>query len=321
MRRLNLDQLESFAIVVELGSFSAAAARLNLTQPAISFQIRQLEQRLGVRLVERLGRRAQPTAAGLDLLPHITRIDAAVAGAVEATAAHTQGTAGRIRLGTGATACIYLLPALLSDLRQRFPLLEIVVRTGNSPDILRALEDNSLDVALVTLPAPGRIFNVEKLLDDEIVAVFPPELDPPHTASPAALAELPVLLYEPGGNARRVIDDWFARAGIGLKPVMELGSVEAIKQLVAAGLGCGLLPRLALGTGGVGSVAVRSLSPQLHREIGVVLRRDKVPDRGLRELVRGLVGLKAESDQSGSTSKTTPSRASRSSSSRLTGTV
>lgn len=291
MRNLSLDQLEAFAAVVELGGFSAAAARLNLTQPAISFQIRRLETRLGVRLVERVGRQAQPTAAGLDLVPHIRRIDAAVAAAVAAMAARTQGVAGRVRLGTGATACIYLLPPVLSDLRRRFPAVEIVVRTGNSRDILAEVERNSLDVAVVTLPAPGRMFAVEKLLDDEIVAVFPSGIAPPRRVSAAALAGLPVLLYESGGNARRVIDDWFARAGVALKPVMELGSIEAIKQLVAAGLGCGLLPRLAVADA-AGAVTARPLSPRLYREIAIVLRRDKVPDRGLRELVRALGALK-----------------------------
>jgi DNA-binding transcriptional LysR family regulator len=290
---LNLDQLETFAAVIELGSFSAAAARLNLTQPAVSFQIRQLERRLGLHLVERIGRRARATAAGLDLLPHIRRIDEVVASAIEAMAYHTKGVAGRVRLGTGATACIYLLPPLLSDLRRRFPSLEIVVRTGNSRDILRELDDNALDIGVVTLPALGRMFVVEKLIDDEIVAVFPPGVVPPHTASPSALAALPVLLYESGGNARRVIDDWFARAGVVLKPGMELGSIEAIKQLVAAGLGCGLMPRLAVDGNPAGGVEPRSLSPRLYREIGMVLRRDKVPDRGLRELMRALTELKA----------------------------
>jgi len=306
MRGFSLDQLETFAVVAELGSFSAAAARLSLTQPAISFQIRQLERRLGQRLVERIGRRTQPTAAGHDLLPHIRRIDEAVTGAVEAMAYHTRGIAGRVRLGTGATACIYLLPPLLSDLRRRFPQLEIVVRTGNSPEILRDLDDNLLDVALVTLPAPGRMFAVEKLIEDEIVAVFPPGADPPLAVSPASLMELPVLLYEPGGNARRVIDDWFAGAGTAAKPVMELGSIEAIKQLVVAGLGCGLLPQMAAGgrAGGTGdgNIIVRPLTPRLHRELGMVLRRDKVPDRSLREVIRVLNGLATKLDQSASTS-------------------
>ena len=318
VRKLSLDQLDTFAAVVELGSFSAAAARLRLTQPAVSFQIRQLERRFGLRLIERIGRRAQPTAAGLDLLPHVRRIDAVASDAIEAMADHAEGVAGRVRLGTGATACTYLLPPLLSDLRRRLPRLEIVVRTGNSPDILRALEDNALDLALVTLPAPGRVFAAEKLLDDEIVAVFPPDIPVVSQITPAVLADLPVLVYEPGGNARRVIDAWFARAGIAIKPVMELGSVEAIKQLVAAGLGCGLLPRLALGDTPTATAAVQSLAPPLYREIGMVLRSDKVPDRGLRELMRDLAGLK---DHSARTSNTTPSFASRSSSSRLTGTV
>jgi DNA-binding transcriptional LysR family regulator len=321
MRRLSLDQLETFAAVVESGSFSAAATRLNLTQPAVSFQIRQLEQRFGLRLVERIGRRVQPTAAGLDLLPHIRRIDEAAAAAVDAMAYRARGVIGRVRLGTGATACIYLLPCLLGELRRRFPSLEITVRTGNSRDILRELESNALDIGLVTLPAPGRMFSVEKLLDDEIVAVFPPQTAAPRAITPAALAALPLLLYEPGGNARHVIDHWFGRTGAVLKPIMELGSIEAIKRLIAAGLGCGLLPRLAITGQEGGELAAHSLWPRLYREIGMVLRRDKVPDRGLRELMRALEDLKPGDVQSGSTSKTTPSRASRSSSSRLTGTV
>ncbi|HEX3953921.1 MAG TPA: LysR family transcriptional regulator [Stellaceae bacterium] len=292
MRGLNLDQLASFATVVELGSFSAAAERLSLSQPAVSLQIRQLERRLGVALLERVGRRVQPTEAGRNLLPHIDAIDRAVAGAIDAVASHARGVAGRVRLGTGATACIYLLPPVLRELRRAYAALDIVVRTGNTPDILKALEENALDVALVTLPAPGRSLVVEKLLNDEIVAVFAAGVEPPHAVTAAALADLPVVLYEPGGNARRVIDDWFRRAGVSLKPVMELGNIEAIKQLVAAGLGCGLLPRLAVSNEAAASdLVVRSLSPVLHRQIGLVLRRDKVPDRGLKEAIAALRGV------------------------------
>src|SRR5205809_5785263 len=119
MRNINLDQLETFAAVIELGSFSAAAQRLNLTQPAVSFQIRQLERRLGLRLIERVGRRALPTVAGRELLPHIGHIDDALAAAFTAIGPYAQGVAGRVRLGTGATACIYLLPPVLRDLRRR----------------------------------------------------------------------------------------------------------------------------------------------------------------------------------------------------------
>ena len=281
MRDLNLGQLRTFADVVGLGSFSAAAARLGLTQPAVSLQVRQLERRLGVRLIERIGRRAQPTAAGRDLLAHLGAVEAAVSAATEAMARHRTETLGRVRLGTGATACIYLLPPLLRDLRLRFPSLEIVVRTGNSPDILKALEENAIDVALVTLPAPGRIFAVTPILEDELVAIFAADHVPPAVATAAALAALPVVLYEPASNARRLVDEWFRRAGLALKPAMELGSVEAIKVMVASGLGASILPKLALKEVARTTV-VCPLRPAVSRELAYVLRKDKVIDRGMR---------------------------------------
>ena len=156
MRGFNLDHLQTFADVVRLGSFSAAAARLNLTQPAISLQVRQLEQKLGLRLIERVGRRATPTAAGRALLQHAAQIDAAVNAALEDVAQHTRAVTGRVRIGIGATACIHLLPPILSDLRRRFPQLDLMVNTGNAPEILRDIEENRLDLGLVTLPPNGK---------------------------------------------------------------------------------------------------------------------------------------------------------------------
>ena len=171
MRGLNLDHLRMFAQVAELGSFSAAAERNGVTQPAVSLQVRQLERRYGLKLVERVGRRARPTAAGLELLTHIRAIDATLAQAEQAMTAHASQVSGRLRLGTGATACTYLLPPLLADLRRRFPALEVVASTGNTADMLRGLENNALDIGLVTMPAPGRMFQVEPLREDEFVAI------------------------------------------------------------------------------------------------------------------------------------------------------
>ena len=110
MRSLSLDQLRAFMEVVKLGSFSAAARRLNLTQPAISLQIRELESRCGVSLVERVGKRAFPTAAGRDLLAYAQRIRAEAEGALAAMRRHQSGCAGRVHLGSGPTALTYLLP-------------------------------------------------------------------------------------------------------------------------------------------------------------------------------------------------------------------
>jgi DNA-binding transcriptional LysR family regulator len=293
MRALNPDHLRCFATVIEHGSFSVAAAHLHLTQPAVSLQIKQLERRLGVSLIERIGRRAMPTAAGTELLAHVRRIDGALADALEAMAGHAMTVAGRVRLGTGGTACTYLLPPLLRDLRRRFPSLEIVVSTGNTGDHLKALEDNAIDVGLLTLPAPGRALQVTPVLEDEFVAIFAAgEESIPATATPAAMARLPVVFEDPGSTSRDIVEAWFLRAGRRVKPVMELGHVEATKRLVSAGLGCSILPRMAvIGDGRRDGILVRPLMPKLSRRLGVVLRRDKPLQRGLRELVNALLAL------------------------------
>lgn len=297
MRSLNLDHLQAFADIVALGSFSAAAARRNLTQPAISLQLRQLESRLGVRLIERVGKRAMPTQAGQTLLQHAGRIEAMVDAALADLAQHASKVIGRVRIGSGATACIYLLPPLLRELRQRFPGLELTVNTGNTDDMLRAVAENRLDLALVTLPPGragatklGRAFVVEPLLSDEFVAVSSggkAAIAWPKAVTPQWLAGQPLVLYESGANTRSLVDAWFGAAGLAPRPAMELGSVEAIKQLVGAGLGLTILPGMAL-PDKTGNLSRHSLTPRLSRQLALVLRRDKPLQRGLRETVAAL---------------------------------
>lgn len=301
MRKINLDRLQAFAQVVELGSFSAAAERLDLTQPAVSLQVRELEKQVGVRLIERVGRRATPTAAGEELLGHTRQIQATVDTALDAMARHAKGTVGRIRLGTGDTACIYFLPPVLRALRNKYPSLDIVVSTGNTPDILKSVEENRIDIGLVTLPAPGRMFDIQPLLDDEFVVIAAQgggEL--PERVTASDLARLPVVLYESSANTRQLIDQWTLRAGVSLKPVMELGSVEAIKELVGAGLGCSIVPRMALPASGPRRrIVIRSLQPRLYRKLAIVMRRDKPLHRGLREVVAMMRSFAQDFDAAG----------------------
>lgn len=294
MGSLNLDQLRTFIDVVASGSFSATAARHNVSQPAVSFQVKQLEKRLGVRLIERIGRRAMLTAAGSELLDHAARLFGEVDATLEAMARHADGTMGRVRLGTGATACIFLLPPLLRELRGRFPDLEITVATGNTPEIVKAVEENALDIALVTMPVSGRMLAVEAVLEDEFVLVAPPGTDLPERMTPDLLKGLPLILFEPSGNTRRLVDQWFAKNGIAPHAIMSLGSVEAIKELVGAGLGYAILPAMAMRrTAAAAPLVLRPLLPRLARELAVVLRRDKVLHRGLREVAASLRGQAA----------------------------
>jgi DNA-binding transcriptional LysR family regulator len=292
MKNMNLDYLESFIVVIECGSFSAAAERLRLTQPAVSLQIRQLEKSLSATLIERVGRKARPTAAGVELLAHAQQISAAVASAVEAVGRRTTGATGRVRLGTGATACIFLLPPILRDLKKEFPSLEVTVTTGNTAEITKAIEDNIIDLGLVTMPAGSRILDITPVLDDEFVLIAPSDMPLPTRITPAILATKPVVLFEPGGNTRRIVDEWLARGGASLKPLMSLGSVEAIKEMVKAGLGCAVLPGMAVpGRENQGELIVRSLSPKLCRRLSVVVRQDKRLDLGLRKTLAALKAL------------------------------
>ncbi|WP_119273058.1 LysR family transcriptional regulator [Taklimakanibacter deserti] len=291
MQRPSLTQLQTLAEVAGAGSFLAAARKLGLTQPAVSLRIHQLEQALGLRLIERVGRRAQPTTAGATLLGYVKQIDATLDEALRALSRHSASVAGKVRLGTGATACIYLLPPVLRALKTRYPGIEIAVRTGNSGEILEALAANELDVAVVTLPAPGRSFEVKVMIEDEMVAAYPADAAPADRLTPAFFARQPgILLYEPAGNSRLVIDRWFREAGELARPGMELGNIEAIKKMVGAGLGLSIIPEMAVGPGDEG-LAVRPLSPRLHRRIGMVLRRDKVPDKALKAVIKALTGL------------------------------
>ena len=292
---LNLDQLATFAAVMSLGSFSGAARQLGISQPAVSLQIRQLERRLGLVLVERTGREARASAAGAALLPHVEAIQSAVEAALAAVVPHSAGTTGRVRIGTGATACTYLLPPMLRQLRRQFPDADISVATGNTIDIVRAVDANELDLGFVTLPASGRSLEFTPVLKDEFVLLAPAQMPLPARITAAALAGHALVAFEPGGNTRRVVDAWFARSGVAPRLVMALGSVEAIKQMVAAGLGCAIVPSMAMrDERSRPALQVRSLSPRLHRRLGVVVRRDKRLHLALGAALQGLKSLEAE---------------------------
>jgi len=287
---LNLDHLHTYALIIETGSFSGAAERLGLSQPAVSLQIRQLEQRLGVRLVERVARRAAPTPAGLDLLEGIQQVNTAVDGVMAAMASHSSNVEGRVTLGTGATACLYLLPQILRSLRRRFPKLSVVVSTGNTADFIKAVEGNTLDLALVTLPVKRRALVATPLLNDEFVAIASKREAPlPAKITPALLAKRELVLFEPAANTRVIIDQWFRDAGHAPKPIMELGSVEAIKEMVAAGLGCSILPAMAVtGPGQHPELVVHPLYPRLQRTLALIMRGDKPVNKAMRQVISAL---------------------------------
>nr|WP_314520775.1 LysR family transcriptional regulator [uncultured Lelliottia sp.] len=288
MTTLNLGNLATFRLVIQRGSFSAAADILGLSQPAVSLQVRQLEQFLRTRLVERTGRGIKATAAGLALLEHGNRIEQVVEEAIRSVSEFSHEISGTITLGTGATACIHLLPPLLRQLREEHPLLRVGVTTGNTLDVVRAVEENRLDIGLVTLPASGRALEVMPLLDEEFVLIISQAQDEEIAQfSPQILHALPLIAFESGCGTRDLIDGWFNTCDLEVRPVMQLGSIEAIKRMVRAGLGYSIVPRVAVeNVADREGLSVRSLNPVLHRQLGIVMRQDKILSKGISEVIR-----------------------------------
>jgi len=292
---VQLAHLRALSAVARHASFSRAAGELGVTQPAVSMQVRQLEEALGQPLLERVGKRAFPTRAGEILLAHATRAFQELDAGVERVQQLRGVVAGRVRVGTSASISIYLLPPFLRRFRSRYPATELVVVTGNAPEITRAIVENDLDIGIVSLPVRDRELVVTPFFDDELVAIAAPQprWRRRRTVDAATLAREPLILYEAGGTVRRVIDGWFRRAGTSPVRPMELGNTEAIKKLVEAGLGLSVTSSFSVKADVRAQLltAVR-LEPPLVRKIGVARRRDKPATPALTAFHEGLEQLR-----------------------------
>jgi DNA-binding transcriptional LysR family regulator len=258
-------------------------------------QVRQLEQRLGLPLLERVGKRAFPTKAGELLLAHAGRAVRELETGLEVVQQLRGIVAGRIRLGTSASFSIYLLPPALRRFRSRYSRTELTVVTGNAPEIARAVVGSELDVGIVSLPVRERELAVSPFYRDEVVAIAPPDRRWPRGQRVTAreLVSEPLILFERGATLRRVIDDWFHRAGAIPALPMELGNTEAIKKLVEAGLGRSVTSWFSVAAEvRARKLASARLDPPLYREIGVILRRDKPRTPVLKAFLSTLDGLR-----------------------------
>jgi DNA-binding transcriptional LysR family regulator len=188
LRGLNFDQLRALLEVVEQGSFSAAARRLNLTQPAISLQIRELERRFGLRLIERLGKRAHATVPGRELVEAAQRISRECDRADAAMRRYREGWTGRVHVGMTLTAMIYRLPPILRRVRLDHPGIDLVVTNAPTQTTVENIIQNRIDLGLVNLPVEKRQLKVTPLCPEVLVAIFPVGTrDVPDEITPAML--------------------------------------------------------------------------------------------------------------------------------------
>lgn len=296
MRSLNPDHLKALVEVVAQGSFTRAAKRLNLAQPTVSLQIRELEARLEVRLVDRLGKRAFATAAGRELIEHAQRIQQETERLLAAMRRHRDGWLGQVRIGSSTTALIYHLPPVLQRLRRKHPNIELVVTTGTTSGVVERILRNEIDLGVVSLPISERQLEIVPLRAEPLVAIFPAKTrNLPTRVTAEFLLQFPLLLELARAHVRALIIDWLSGGGSEPRPAMELDNLEAVKRMVASGLGVSIMPMAAIADGGDKTgLAVRPLTPALSRTLALVQRRDKQDAAALRHVRNALMTLAEE---------------------------
>ena len=234
MRGLNFDQLRTLLEVVEQGSFSAAARRLNLTQPAISLQIRELERRFGVRLIERLGKQAHATVPGRELVEAAQRILRECDHANAAMRRFREGWTGRVHVGTTLTTMIYRLPPILRRVRLDHPGIDLVVTNAPTPNSVENIIQNRIDLGLVNLPVEKRQLKITPLCPEVLLAIFPVGTpDVPDEITPGYVARQNLLVEQASSAAHSLVLGWLSGQASPPRAPTALGTVEALKSAVA----------------------------------------------------------------------------------------
>lgn len=241
-------QLSYFRKVAETRSISRAAEELLLTQPAVSKQIRALEEELGTRLFDRIGRKVLLTRAGENLLEHAGRILQAVREAETAVHDLSQDCSGELVIGASDHISLHRLPDVLKAYIASYPKVDLKLRCHRSETILGMVGHNQVDLGVITLPPEGHGFIAKTIWDDPMSLVFPRQhpLAALKTVRLRDLAPYGMILPEAATTTRRMIDAAFAKKQLTANVTMEVAYIETIKVLVKVGLGVSILPDKAV---------------------------------------------------------------------------
>lgn len=242
---MEIRQLRAFVAIAETGTFTAGALRVHVTQAAISMQIRQLETEIGAKVFVRAPRHVILTEAGEQLLRRARHILREHDAALDEIAELAGAERGRVRIGSASAMVLTdQLPGILEELRSQHPGAEIAVTSGTSEVLVDQILAGEIDIAFVSLPVDVRGIKTERLSEDQLVAIASPrhKLARQKTISAYTLAGERLILGERGGNTRRLIDQFFAQAGVTLHVAMELSRQQAIRRMVEADMGVGIVP-------------------------------------------------------------------------------
>lgn len=273
----SLERLRTLREVARAGGFSAAAEALGLTQPAVSNQIRQLEQEAGARLLERIGRTVRPTPEGELLIAAADRAFATLDTALDEVARMRSEVSGTLVVATGATATRYLLPAVVADLTGRHPGIDLRILTGNTVDLVQGVLDGSIDLGLLTAPIDDPHLETRLFYRDRLVCIAPPGQAP--VAGPVLPADMEgrrLILFDRAGSIRRAVDRWLDGADRARIRTTDIGSADALVAYVRAGFGWSIVSEVtARADADAGRVDLRPLDPPIWRDLVLVWRRDR----------------------------------------------
>lgn len=240
---LDSRQLLAFSTLARVGSFTQAAKELGLTQSAISHAMKALESDVGCRLCDRAGRKVMLTQAGEQFLQHCERILAEMDQARTGLNALNNWGNTRLRIGASTSACQYILPTVLREFKQRYPRCSISIEPGDHDRQLELLEKNQIDLAFMLEPTVRNEFVFVPLFEDELMFLVSPthawavQGHVPHEA----ISKETIILYTKTSHTFKLISGYFHQTGITLTRYIELGSMEAIKELVKLGMGAGIM--------------------------------------------------------------------------------
>jgi DNA-binding transcriptional LysR family regulator len=285
-------QLAAFCAVVERKSFSQAAERLGVTQPAVSLQIRSLEQRLGRRLLDRSGRRVEPTEAGLRLYASAQRLLQAEEQLLEELESDDEGVVtGTLELGASTGPGGSVVPVLLCDFQERHPDVRVRLTVSDTQTVVARVADRELELGIVGAGRRHRGVAFEPFFRDEVVLAVP--ASHPFAGKTVTLEQLrgePLIVMQEGAGVRQVIEDELRKTGTRLRDLdvrLELGLQESVRSAVLAGHGVTFISRLAvesdLATGLLATARVRGLDPV--REIFLARASGRSETRAARSFV------------------------------------
>jgi DNA-binding transcriptional LysR family regulator len=285
-------QLAAFCAVVERKSFSQAAERLGVTQPAVSLQIRSLEQRLGRQLLDRSGRRVEPTEAGLRLYASAQRLLQLEEQLLEELEADDEGTiGGALELGASTGPGGSVVPVLLCDFQERHPDVHVRLSVSDTQTVVAQVADRELELGIVGAGRRHRGVTFEPFFRDEVVLAVP--AGHPFAGKTVTLEQLreePLIAMQEGAGVRQVIEDELRKAGTRLRDLdvrLELGLQESVRSAVLAGHGVTFISGLAIesdiAAGLIATARVRGLDPV--REIFLARASGRSETRAARAFV------------------------------------